>query len=108
VLQGLLQQCAVPAESFGPVCVVVDKAEKIPREEVVKQLAALGLPSATIDSILSVLEVGVRGQGRWGTARRRRCLGRAAGQGVCCADRRTHPRTHAPPLPPSAYCCHHH
>jgi histidyl-tRNA synthetase len=59
VLQGLLQQCAVPPKSFGPVCVVVDKAEKITREEVVAQLAALGLPAPTIDSILLVLEVGV-------------------------------------------------
>lgn len=59
VLQGLLQQCDVPEASFGPVCVIVDKAEKIPREEVVKQLGALGLPEATVDRILSVLEVGV-------------------------------------------------
>jgi hypothetical protein len=59
VLQGLLQQCDVPEASFGPVCVIVDKAEKIPREEVVKQLGALGLPEATVDKILSVLEVGV-------------------------------------------------
>ncbi len=58
VLQGLLQQCDMPEASFGPVCVIADKAEKIPHEEVGKQLGVLGLPEATVDRILSVLEVG--------------------------------------------------
>ena len=34
VLQAVLDRYGVPPESFGPVCVIVDKMEKIPREEV--------------------------------------------------------------------------
>ena len=34
VLQAILEQYNVPAESFGPVCVVVDKLDKMPKEKV--------------------------------------------------------------------------
>jgi histidyl-tRNA synthetase len=34
VLQAVLQRYGVQEASFGPVCVVVDKMEKIPREKV--------------------------------------------------------------------------
>lgn len=34
VLAAVLERYGVPAASFGPVCVVVDKMEKIPREKV--------------------------------------------------------------------------
>lgn len=34
VLQAVLQRYGVQDTSFGPVCVVVDKMEKIPREKV--------------------------------------------------------------------------
>jgi histidyl-tRNA synthetase len=34
VLQAVLARYGVPEASFGPVCVVVDKMEKIPREKV--------------------------------------------------------------------------
>lgn len=35
VLQAVLQQYGVTADSFGPVCVVVDKLDKLPAEKVI-------------------------------------------------------------------------
>lgn len=34
VLQAILEQYSVPAESFAPVCVIVDKLDKMPKEKV--------------------------------------------------------------------------
>ena len=35
VLQAILEQYNVPAGSFSPVCVVVDKLDKMPKEKVI-------------------------------------------------------------------------
>ena len=43
VLQAVLERFDVPEESFAPVCVVVDKIEKLPREKIVEELAELNL-----------------------------------------------------------------
>ncbi len=48
VLSAVLQRFNVAEEQFGAVCVVVDKAEKIPREQVVSELAALGVAEDAI------------------------------------------------------------
>lgn len=55
VLQAVLRRFEVPDDSFAPVCVVVDKIEKLPREKVVEELAALGVKEAAIDGILDAM-----------------------------------------------------
>ncbi|KXZ54423.1 hypothetical protein GPECTOR_5g77 [Gonium pectorale] len=57
VLQSVLTQYGVPPESFARVCVIVDKLDKLPREKVEEELAALGVPAATIDGVLSALSL---------------------------------------------------
>ena len=57
VLQAVLARYDVPEESFAPVCVVVDKIEKLPREKVVEELAALGVDEGAIDGILAAMEL---------------------------------------------------
>ena len=57
VLQAVLARFDVPEESFAPVCVVVDKIEKLPREKVVEELAALGVDEGAIDGILAAMEL---------------------------------------------------
>lgn len=57
VLQQVLATCGVPEGSFGPVCVIVDKMEKLPREKIVEALAAQGLAPAAVDTILSALHI---------------------------------------------------
>ena len=52
VLQAVLERFDVPEESFAPVCVVVDKIEKLPREKIVEELAELNVDQAAIDGIL--------------------------------------------------------
>ncbi len=57
VLQQVLTSVGVPPESFGPVCVIVDKIEKLPRDKVVEALGEAGLEPAAVDSILSALAI---------------------------------------------------
>lgn len=57
VLQALLGLHNVPPESFASVCVIVDKMEKIPRSDVEKELAALGLSEEAIVGILGAMSV---------------------------------------------------
>ncbi|EFJ45646.1 hypothetical protein VOLCADRAFT_63503, partial [Volvox carteri f. nagariensis] len=55
VLQSVLSRYGVPPESFARVCVILDKLDKLPREKVEEELAALGVPAPTIDGMLSAL-----------------------------------------------------
>ena len=57
VLQAVLTRYDVSEESFAPVCVVVDKIEKLPREKVVEELAALDVAEEAIDGILAAMEM---------------------------------------------------
>ena len=57
VLQQVLEQVGVPEETFGPVCIMVDKVDKLPREKVVEGLTALGLSEEVAERILSALAV---------------------------------------------------
>ena len=57
VLAALLQAAGVPAESFAPVCVCVDKMEKVPREQVMSELAALGVPAAASEALMSAMDL---------------------------------------------------
>lgn len=57
VLQTVVGQAGVTDVLFAPVCIIVDKMEKLPREEVVSQLADLGLDASVVDSIMSSLSL---------------------------------------------------
>lgn len=57
VLQTVVAQAGVTAEKFAPVCVIVDKMEKLPREEVEAQLAELGLDASVVDTITTSLSL---------------------------------------------------
>jgi histidyl-tRNA synthetase len=54
LLQVVLTDAGVTDELFAPVCVLVDKLEKIPRETVDAQLQDLGVDSGVIDRVLEV------------------------------------------------------
>ena len=53
----LTEKLGVPDEHFAAVCVLVDKLEKLPREAIEKDLAALGLQGALVDEILATLSL---------------------------------------------------
>ena len=57
ILQCVIEKAGVPKEKFAPVCVIVDKLEKLPREEVESQLKALELDVSVIDVITSTLSL---------------------------------------------------
>eukprot|EP00271_Cylindrocystis_brebissonii_P009009 TRINITY_DN23590_c0_g1_i1.p1 TRINITY_DN23590_c0_g1~~TRINITY_DN23590_c0_g1_i1.p1 ORF type:complete len:576 (+),score=107.73 TRINITY_DN23590_c0_g1_i1:50-1777(+) len=57
VLQTLLKRNEVPEELFAPVCVLVDKIEKVPRAEVEAELLQLGVTSGAVNGILDALAV---------------------------------------------------
>jgi len=57
VLQAVLARFDVSEENFAPVCVVVDKIDKLPREKVVEELDALGVDASAIDGILAAMEL---------------------------------------------------
>ncbi|EPY40008.1 histidyl-tRNA synthetase [Angomonas deanei] len=57
VLQTVVLQAGVTPEKFAPVCVIVDKMEKLPREEVEAQLAELGLDASMVDTITQTLSL---------------------------------------------------
>ncbi len=52
LLEGLLQAEGVGDDLFGPVCVLLDKLEKVPREAVEDELRSLGVEAAVIDRAL--------------------------------------------------------
>lgn len=49
VLQAVLERYHVPADLFANVCVIVDKIEKLPRDQIEKELAAIGVEPKTIE-----------------------------------------------------------
>eukprot|EP00854_Cymbomonas_tetramitiformis_P002435 gene2435-3166_t len=55
VLQAVLEKYETPPEKFAPVCVVVDKLEKLPREKIVAELSDLGLAEETVEGLLNSL-----------------------------------------------------
>ncbi|MCP4869869.1 MAG: histidine--tRNA ligase [Proteobacteria bacterium] len=58
VLQGVLvDRLGVPEDKFAPVCVLVDKLEKLPREAIEKDLAELGLDGSLVDRIIETLSI---------------------------------------------------
>jgi histidyl-tRNA synthetase len=58
VLEGVLvDKLGVPADKFAPVCVLVDKLEKVPRDAIEAELAALGLDPSLVDRIVETLSI---------------------------------------------------
>ena len=57
VLQSVLDGVGVPPELFAPVCVLVDKLEKLPREAIEGELEQLGLAATLIDTIVDTLSL---------------------------------------------------
>jgi histidyl-tRNA synthetase len=55
ILQTVVEQAGVPADKFAPVCVIVDKLDKLAKEEVDSQLAALGLEASIVQTITETL-----------------------------------------------------
>nr|CCC48364.1 putative histidyl-tRNA synthetase, fragment [Trypanosoma vivax Y486] len=66
VLQTVIMKAGVSIDQLAPVCVIVDKMEKLPREEVVAQLVAIGLESNIVDDITATLSLkSICGYGDW-------------------------------------------
>lgn len=57
VLQQVLAACGVEEASFGPVCVIVDKMEKLPKEKIIEALGGAGLSPDAVDRILDALHI---------------------------------------------------
>jgi len=57
VLQDVLTPLGITEKQFAPVCVIVDKLDKLTPEEVNRQLAAQGLASNIIDEIKATLSI---------------------------------------------------
>ena len=54
LLQAVLAAAGIGEDLFAPVCVLVDKLEKVPRDVVEAELAELGVDAAAIDGVLEV------------------------------------------------------
>eukprot|EP00798_Chlamydomonas_sp_ICE-L_P022505 gene22505-29631_t len=57
VLQSVMTQFGVPEDQFAKVCVIVDKVDKLPREKVEEELAAIGVQSDVVDGLLSAMNI---------------------------------------------------
>ena len=54
ILQTLLDDAGVAPDQFAPVCILIDKLDKVPREEVAKDVAALGVDAAVVEHIVDI------------------------------------------------------
>ncbi len=54
ILEAVLVQAGIDDDHFAPVCVLIDKLEKVPRETVEAGMAELGVAGDVIDRILEV------------------------------------------------------
>ncbi|PPD96820.1 hypothetical protein GOBAR_DD06160 [Gossypium barbadense] len=57
VLQEVLRCYSVPENLFGKVCIIIDKIEKIPIDEIKRELNATGLSEEAIEELLQVLSI---------------------------------------------------
>ncbi|KAF3557813.1 hypothetical protein F2Q69_00015672 [Brassica cretica] len=55
VLQELLRKYGVPENLFGRVCVIIDKIEKKPSDEIKKELGFTGISDDAIEQLLQVV-----------------------------------------------------
>ncbi|KAK3406791.1 hypothetical protein EUGRSUZ_K02931 [Eucalyptus grandis] len=57
VLQEVLRSYSVPEDSFGRVCVIIDKIGKIPVEDIKKDLKLAGMSEVAVEDLLQVLSI---------------------------------------------------
>ncbi|KAI7999035.1 hypothetical protein LOK49_LG10G01065 [Camellia lanceoleosa] len=57
VLQEVLQCYSIPDNLFGKVCIIIDKMEKIPIDEIKKELRSVELSDEAIEELLQVLSI---------------------------------------------------
>lgn len=57
VLQEVLKCYGIPENMFGKVCIIIDKIEKIPLDEMKKELKVVGVSEDAIEEMLQVLSV---------------------------------------------------
>ena len=57
LLQHVLESAGINEEQFTPVCIIIDKKDKIPQEAIEEQLGSLGLTSENIELIQSTLSL---------------------------------------------------
>ncbi|KAL3533541.1 hypothetical protein ACH5RR_007062 [Cinchona calisaya] len=57
VLQEVLRRYSVPDHLFGRVCVIIDKLEKIPIDDVKKELRSAELSEEVVEELLQILSV---------------------------------------------------
>ncbi|KAI6675274.1 hypothetical protein NL676_003180 [Syzygium grande] len=57
VLQEVLRSYSVPEDSFGRVCVIIDKIGKIPVEDIKKDLKLAGMSEVAVEGLLQVLSI---------------------------------------------------
>mmetsp|Transcript_7880 Transcript_7880/g.29189 ORF Transcript_7880/g.29189 Transcript_7880/m.29189 type:complete len:492 (+) Transcript_7880:393-1868(+) len=55
LLQAVLESYGIVGDQFTQVCIVVDKIDKLPREKIVEELAALNVNEEAVDGILGAL-----------------------------------------------------
>lgn len=57
VLQTILESFGITGDKFAPTCIIVDKLDKLEKEDVFKQLAALDISMETAEKIINVMSV---------------------------------------------------
>ncbi|KAI9122262.1 hypothetical protein K1719_006951 [Acacia pycnantha] len=57
VLQEVLKCYSIPENLFGKVCIIIDKIEKIPLDEIKKELKASGVSQEAVEELLQVLSL---------------------------------------------------
>lgn len=57
VLQEVLRYYSVPENLFGRVCIIIDKIEKIPIDEIKKELRSAELSEEAVEQLLEILSV---------------------------------------------------
>ncbi|KAL6202818.1 hypothetical protein ACLB2K_026523 [Fragaria x ananassa] len=57
LLQAVLSRYSIPEALFGKVCIIIDKIEKLPLEEIKKELESVGVLEEAIEQLLQVLSI---------------------------------------------------
>ncbi|POO01732.1 Histidine-tRNA ligase [Trema orientale] len=57
VLQEVLSRYSIRDELFGKVCIIIDKIEKIPLDDIKKELKSVGVSTEAVEQLLQVLSI---------------------------------------------------
>lgn len=58
ILQAVAADAGISPDQFGPLCILIDKLEKVPREEVETEAAALGIDPDIVGRVVDVAALG--------------------------------------------------